>query len=253
MDGPHDSWDELDALVAGIRESNEDWRTMSDTLQQQLGNFRATTEQIEEHFTELGVYESLLMLSSRALNDAARVHVARLHYGLMRSAALVWYAVEDPRSELGGASPGSSYTIEVRIGPRYLLGVERDASGSGDQRLSVLIAGEKQLVATLPTTPDKFRSALLRAFAQPQYSGPPRDTEPTDSHPGGATGADESAGTDETSTTTAPPEPETAQAATRTTSPRRARSGRKAASKPTAPATARKEPEAAPPVTADGA
>jgi hypothetical protein len=178
-----DDWAELEALIVELREANERWRNTNETLQKQLESFREVTEQIEQHFDGLAVYDSLLTLSSRVLNDAARVHTGRLNYGLTLSAAMVWYAMDDPRLELADASPEGSYTIEVRIGPRYLLGVERDAGASSDQRMSVLIAGEKQLVATLPTTPEKFRAALLRAFTAPHYSGPPRETTPSEAMP----------------------------------------------------------------------
>lgn len=208
-----DSWDELDALVSGLREANAEWAKSADALQQQLDGFREVTEQIERYFAELGVYEALSAISRRALNDAARIHSARLNYGLTHSAAMLWYPLDDPRAELSGAPPEATYSIEVRIGPHYLLGVQHEAGAAGDQRVSVLIAGEKQLVATLPTSPEKFRAALLRAFGNPQRSGPPAAGDTAE--PG--TGTAEAAASTETSSANAQagadePEPEPAPA-----------------------------------------
>jgi len=179
-----DEWAELDAFVGELRAQNEAWSQATEALAAQLAGFSAVTEQIEQHFSSLGIQEALLTLARRALNDAARLHSARLNYGLTHSAALVWHPLDDPRQALAAAPPEAQFSIEVRIGPRYLLGVSGDARAAGDQRVGILIAGEKQLFAVLPTTPDKFRAALLRAFQAPQYSGPPRDEEPAEAQSG---------------------------------------------------------------------
>jgi hypothetical protein len=191
-------WEELDELIQELRAANEEWARSADALQEQLGSFKDLTQKLDTQFAELGVYEAMLELSRRTLNDAGRLHQSRMHYGLTRAVALLWHAIEDPRPHLATAPPEGAYSVEVRIGPLYLLGAR---SGQGaDERLSILIEGEKQLIAPLPTTPARFRVALLRAFAAPQYVGPPREQPDTP--------AEQPAGTD------APPaEPEPAEAA----------------------------------------
>ena len=167
-----DEWQELEVLAGELRASNEAWAQSADTLQQQLGSFAPVAEQIERQFAELGVYDAMRAIARRLLNDTARVHMARLNFGLTQSAALIWSPMDDPRPLLAGAAPESQYSIEVRVGPRYLLGISSEAAG--DQRLAIVIAGEKQLIATLPTNADRFRAAMLRAFQAPLYNGPPR-------------------------------------------------------------------------------
>jgi len=171
-----ETWDELDALVSGIRKANEEWAKSADELQKQLDGFRDVAEQIGRHFADLAVYDAMCAVSRRILNDAARIHLARLNYGLTRSAAMLWYPMDEPRKELSSAPPDTVYSLEVRIGPRYLLSAHAD-SAAGDQRMSILIAGEKQLLATLPTTAERFQSALLRAFGNPQRSAPAPEAE----------------------------------------------------------------------------
>ena len=175
-----ETWDELDALVSGIRKANEEWAKSADELQKQLDGFRDVAEQIERHFADLAVYDAMCAVSRRILNDAARIHLARLNYGLTRSAAMLWYPMDDPRKELSSAPPDTVYSLEVRIGPRYLLGAHA-GNTAGDQRMSILIAGEKQLLATLPTTAERFQSALLQAFDNPQRSRPAPEAETAES------------------------------------------------------------------------
>jgi hypothetical protein len=171
-----DPWEQLDALVTELQAANEEWSRSAEQLSGQLAAFKTITEQLDAALDALAVMDAIGALNERLFSGAARVHQARTYYGLSRVAALVWHAIEDPRPAMAAAAPGGMYSIEVRLGPRYLLGVQKDGGGAGDERLSILIEGEKQLVATLPTTAEKFRSALLRAFAAPGYSGPPRET-----------------------------------------------------------------------------
>lgn len=190
-----DAWDELEALATALREADEHWRSTSEAMGAQLDLVRRVREQIDQHYGELAIEAQLERLARGLLSDAARLHAARLDYGLTRSAMLIWHPLDDPRPSLREASPEAQYAIEVRIGPRYLLRLP--GGGAANERLSILIAGEKRQVATLPTTREKLRAALLRAFAAPSYSGPPReqaaeepeaDTAP-DSAAAGAAGA----------------------------------------------------------------
>jgi hypothetical protein len=172
-----DEWNELDQLFEQLRAANEAWATSADAVQRQVESFRPLRDQVDHHFEELAVYEALLRLGGRVLSDAARIHQARLHFGLVRSALIAWYPLDDPRPQLATAPPEGQYSLEIRVGPRYLLGVERDAGLASDQRLSILIAGEKQMVALLPTSAERFRAALLRAFETPRYAGPNRESD----------------------------------------------------------------------------
>jgi|GEM_PF-3554176 len=168
-----DEWAELAALAEELRGQDEQWRATCEAMAAQLELVRGVREGVEQQLAELGVEEHLARLARELLNDAGRLHSARLNYGLTRSLALLWHALDDPRASRREAPPEAEYAVEVRVGPRYLLGVPN--SGSGDERISIVIAGQKRLVATLPTTREKFRAALLRAFAAPSYSGPPRE------------------------------------------------------------------------------
>ncbi len=176
-----DAWAELDALAAALREADEHWRSTSEAMAAQLELVRGVREQIDQHYAELAVEAQLERLARSLLNDAARLHVARLDYGLIRTAMLLWHPLDDPRPRLREVSPEAQYAIEVRIGPRYLLRLP--GGGAADERLSILIAGEKRLVATLPTTREKLRAALLRAFEAPAYSGPPNEQAQAEKEP----------------------------------------------------------------------
>ncbi len=177
----NDAWAELDALAAALREADAHWRSTSEAMAAQLELVRGVREQVDQHYAELAVEAQLERLASSLLNDAARLHAARLDYGLIRTVMLIWHPLDDPRPSLREASPEAQYAIEVRIGPRYLLRLPD--GGAADERLSILIAGEKRLVATLPTTREKLRAALLRAFETPAYSGPPREQAPAEPAP----------------------------------------------------------------------
>jgi hypothetical protein len=168
-----DAWAELEALAAALRAADEHWRSTSEAMAAQLELVRNVREQVDQHYAELAIEAQLERLARSLLNDAARLHAARLDYGLTRTAMLIWHPLDDPRPALREVSPEAQYAIEVRIGPRYLLRLP--GGGAADERLSILIAGEKRLVATLPTTREKLRAALLRAFEAPAYSGPPRE------------------------------------------------------------------------------
>lgn len=208
-----DEWLELDQLFEELRAANADWAASAEAVQRQVESFRELSEQVERHFDELAVYEALLRLGRRVLNDAARIHVARLHFGLMRSAAIIWYPLDDPRPALASAPPQGQYRLEVRIGPGYLLGGRPEARLTGDQRLTVLIEGERQMVATLPITAEKYRAALLRAFQAPHYAGPSREEETAaapeagESSPNEPPAAEEQATSPEAATPSAEPAP----------------------------------------------
>lgn len=184
-----DAWQELDALAAALREADEHWRSTSEAMAAQLELVRGVREQVDQHYAALGIEAQLARLARALLNDAARLHAARLDYGLTRSAMLIWHPLDDPRLAMREVSPEAQYAIEVRIGPRYLLRLP--GGGAADERLSILIAGERRLVATLPTTREKLRAALLRAFEAPSYSGPAREQPPAEAPSAGEAGGSE--------------------------------------------------------------
>jgi hypothetical protein len=170
-----EDWAELDGLVAELEAANAEWSKSIGALRTQVEAFREVGDAAAKNYQDLRVEDALLAVAQRALGDTARLQTARLNFGLTRSAVLLWSAIDDPRPALSTATPEAHCSIEVRIGPRYMLGIERDRGGAGDQRLAIMIAGAKQLVATLPTTPEKFRSALLIVFKDPHISDPTRD------------------------------------------------------------------------------
>lgn len=160
-------WAELDALVAELRGANPEWAKRLDERETESKDAGQIATQIaaevERHVAELGVREALEMLARQALADMATLHEARGPFGYTRTMTLVWRSADDPRPELA-ATQDARLTLEVSIGPRMLLPIEPPP---GDTRLTVAIIGEKRLIATLPTTREKFRAALLRAFAAP--------------------------------------------------------------------------------------
>jgi len=160
-------WAELDALVAELRGANPEWAKRLDEREKESKDAEQVAAQIaaevDRHFTELGVREALEALARQALADTATLHEARGPFGYTRAMTLVWRPADDPRPELTTVQD-ARLTLEVSIGPRMLLPIEPPAA---DTRLTVAIIGEKRLIATLPTTREKFRAALLRAFAAP--------------------------------------------------------------------------------------
>lgn len=170
-----DEWSELDQLFDELRAANEAWAASAEAVRRQVESFRPSPADVDRHFAELGVYDALLRLGGRMLSDAARIHLARLHFGLVRSALIAWYPLDDPRPGLSTAPPQGQYSIEIRVGPGYLLGAPTEAGLGGNERLTVLIEGEKHQIARLPISAEKFRAALLRAFQAPHYAGPGRE------------------------------------------------------------------------------
>jgi len=168
-----EAWEELDALAEELRATNAVWQENAAALHQQIDALRPDLDALEDQFVALQIGETLRELCRRLLNDAGRVHAVRMEFGILRSVALTWESTADPRQ--AGEAAAGQYSIDVRIGPRYLLGIEPAGATAPDLRLSILIAGEKQLVATLPTTTERFRAAVLRAFRAPKFTEPPQE------------------------------------------------------------------------------
>lgn len=161
-----DGWVELEALIGALREGNAAWAESADKLANEASSLGKLVEDVERHYGELGVRDALQALADRALAGAASVYEARRAFGYTRTATLAWQAADDPRAALAGEAASSWLSVDVLIGPRVLI--DAGAAAAPDDRLAVVIAGEKRLVATLPTSREKFRGALLRAFAAPR-------------------------------------------------------------------------------------
>ncbi len=166
-------WQELDDLTAELRAANTAWAERVDALAGEGEPLSKLTADVARQFDELGVREALEALAQRALAGAATTYEARRPFGYTRSVTLAWHPADDPRAELATGERDALLTIDVAVGPRLLLG-----AGDGvpaDDRLAVLIMGEKRVMATLPTSRERFRAALLRAFATPRRGAVPPD------------------------------------------------------------------------------
>ena len=168
-------WQELDDLAAELRAANAAWAERVDALAGEGEPLNKLTADVEQQFADLGVREALEALAQRALAGAATIYEARRPFGYARSATLAWHPSDDPRAELATDEREALLTLDVAVGPRLLLGAGEGVPA--DDRLAVLIMGEKRMMATLPTSREKFRAALLRAFAAPRRGSVPEGPE----------------------------------------------------------------------------
>jgi hypothetical protein len=162
-----DAWEELDALVAGLRSENTAWAERIDALAGEAETLGKLTADVDRQYEALGVREAFEALAQAVLAGAATIYEARRPFGYSRQATLAWHAGDDPRAAFADEPRDSLLTLDVAVGPRLLLDGGGDAAGA--ERLTVLIMGDKRLLATLPTSRERFRAALLRAFAAPRH------------------------------------------------------------------------------------
>src|SRR6476469_9128197 len=152
-----DEWPELDALVEELHKAHEErWRTAQD-LRQQLAMLQPHVEVLSRQFEELQVEAHLRLINERILAGLGSVELVHAGTGIEYLGALVWPAHVHPAEGEAQPSVGEVCRIEVWLGPNL-----------EDGRPRIRIAGERRLEATLPTSPERFRSALLRVFQQPQ-------------------------------------------------------------------------------------
>ena len=152
-----DDWPELDALIQELREANEERWRRTDDLRQQLAGLQPQLEVISRQFQDLRIDEHLRAINDRMLGGLGSVEIVQGGVGIEYAAALVWPGHVHPQDEANESVQESMYRIEVWLGP-----------GLQDGRARIRIAGSKRLEAFLPTSGERFRSALLTVFRDPQ-------------------------------------------------------------------------------------
>jgi hypothetical protein len=159
-------WPELDAVYAELRQANEERWRRTDELRQQLAELQPQIDVISRQFVDLRVDEHLRSINDRLLAGLGSVEVVYGGVGIEYAAALVWPGHAHPIEEIDGPSEDSMYRIDVWLGPTL-----------EDGRARIRIVGAKRLEAVLPTNGERFRTALLMAFRNPQRLERPRPPE----------------------------------------------------------------------------
>lgn len=150
-------WPELDALAQEIREQNDARWQQTDTLRRHFQELRGQHGLAADQFASLKVQELLEVINEQVLAGLGTVEVVQSGAGMEVLAALAWPAFCDPRVSEESSDAGV-YRIEV------WLGLDPQSS-----RLRIRLAGEKRLEATLPTSEERFRAALLQVFRSPRF------------------------------------------------------------------------------------
>ena len=151
-----EEWPELDTLAAELREqSHEGWQQV-DELRSQFEPLNAQKDLIASQCVELRVRELLQSINTRILGGLGTLEIVQAGAGLELIHGLVWSPHIDPRRHADEAE-GTVYRIDVWLG----LSLE-------DAKARVRIIGAKRLEATLPTSPERFRSALLAVLREPR-------------------------------------------------------------------------------------
>ncbi len=167
-----DDWPELDALIQELREANEERWRRTDELRQQLAGLQPQLEVISRQFQDLRIDEHLRSINDRMLGGLGSVEIVQGGVGIEYAAALVWPGHVHPQGEADDSAQESMYRIEVWLGP-----------GLQDGRARIRIAGSKRLEAFLPTSGERFRSALLTVFRDPQRVSRPAPDQATAQEP----------------------------------------------------------------------
>lgn len=158
-------WPELDTLVEELRAQNEERWRQTQELHEQLSQIQAQLEVVGRQYDELQVRELLQEINERLLGGLGTLESMHGGKGLEFVAALVWPLHCDPRSipaELGDGV----YRINVWLGLHLQDGKPR-----------IRISGARRLQATLPTSVDRFRAALLTVFRDPEFLANPQAAE----------------------------------------------------------------------------
>jgi hypothetical protein len=164
--GEMDDWPELDELIQELQQANEERWQRTQELRQQLDGLQPQLELVELQFRALQVDEHLRLLNERALGGLGNVEVVHGGVGIEYAAALVWPPHIHPGVDGGQPDEEGVYRIDVWLGP-----------GLQDGRGRIRIAGARRLEAVLPTSTERFRSALLSVFRDPQRVARPAGTE----------------------------------------------------------------------------
>jgi hypothetical protein len=159
-------WPELDALVQELQQANEERWRKTDELRQQISGLQTQLGVITQQFEALQVDGHLRALNDRLLGGLGSIEIVHGGVGIEYAAALVWPGHVHPRSDDEQPVEESMYRIEVWLGP-----------GLDDGRARIRIAGAKRLEAVLPTSGERFRSALLSVFSNPQRMARPVSEE----------------------------------------------------------------------------
>jgi hypothetical protein len=159
-------WPELDALYEELRQANEEHWKRTQELREQLSSLQPHLEVIASQFQELQVDEHLRAINDRLLGGLGSVEIVHGGVGIEYAAALVWPGHVHPQAEGQQTAPEDIYRIDVWLGP-----------GMEDGRARIRIHGAKRLEAVLPTSGERFRSALLTVFRNPQRVPRPSSEE----------------------------------------------------------------------------
>jgi hypothetical protein len=159
-------------LVAQIREENSVGWQRSMAVRAQASALQAHIELIAGQYDALQIENCLRDLNQELLAGLGNVELVHAGMGLERVAALTWPADIHPRASAETERPEDGvYRVEIWLGPAL-----------EDGKAKIRIAGAKRLEAALPTSSDRFRSALLAVFHNPLFlARPAADTTAEDS------------------------------------------------------------------------
>lgn len=162
-------WPELETLLEECRSANEERWRQAEELSTQLAQLRPSLDIISRQYTELRILAALEAINARLLGGLGSIEI--LHgAGIEYVVGLAWPPAADPRASAEDAARDGVNRIDVWLG----LGME-------DGRPRIRIQGEKRLEAPLPTTPERFRSALLAVLRAPRFIARPQ----AEAEPGG--------------------------------------------------------------------
>jgi hypothetical protein len=173
-------WPELDALYEELRRENEERWRRTDELRQRLAELQPQIDIISHQFSDLQVDQHLRSINDRLLAGLGSVEVVYGGVGIEYAAALVWPGHAHSQAVGDEAADEAMYRIDVWLGPAL-----------EDGRARIRITGAKRLEAPLPTSGERFRTALLTVFRNPQRIERPAMEEEPVSEPAGKQEIDE--------------------------------------------------------------
>ena len=157
-----EEWPELTELVEQVRTENGEGWQRTERLRQELGGLQPHLELVARQAAELDVEGHLRLLNEHLLAGLGNLESFHSGMGIERVTALAWPADLHPQPAGDQVTESGTYRIEVWLGP-----------GLQDGRARIRIAGSKRLEAVLPTSPERFRSALLSVFRNPLFVASP--------------------------------------------------------------------------------